>query len=107
MIRVRFERTGGFAGLRTSATIDSDSLTPEDERDLDRMIEAAGFFELPGEITPPAHVRDQFVYRITVEKEGRRHTVVVDEAAAPATLRPLIGSLTSAARKAERRDGPS
>ncbi|MFQ5916035.1 MAG: protealysin inhibitor emfourin [Nitrospinota bacterium] len=104
-LRVQWERTGGFAGMRMAATIDSEALSQEEARRLRELVEAAGFFELPEEIAGPAEGADRFLYTLTVEMEGRRHTVRTSEAAAPPGLRSLIRWLTNAARKGRRSGG--
>ena len=107
-LRIQWERTGGFAGMHMTTTLDSDSLSREHARELRELIEAAGFFELPEEMAGPAGLggADQFLYTLTVEMEGRRHTVHTSEAAAPPEVRSLILLLTRAARKAKRSAGP-
>lgn len=98
-MRVSFERTGGFAGMRVSATIDSEVLSPEEERKLRDMVEATDFFQLPPMLLTPTPGADRFVYRLTVESDGQRHTVEASDAAVPSSLRPLLEWLTGAARK--------
>ncbi|MFB2896538.1 protealysin inhibitor emfourin [Aerosakkonemataceae cyanobacterium BLCC-F50] len=89
-MRVIFERTGGFAGIRMTKTIDIDTL-PESERNhLQLLIEAADFFELPEIITSANSQPDRFQYQITVEKSQRQHRVRVSEQAVPDTLRPFL-----------------
>ncbi len=105
MMRIHFERTGGFAGMGMAATIDTGSLSQEEAAQLRDLVEAAGFFDLPAEVTGPERGADRFLYRLTVEMEGRRHTVRTSDAAVPAALRPLIDWLTKAARKARRSGG--
>lgn len=95
-MRVIFERTGGFAGIRMTKTIDIDAL-PENERNqLHLLIEAADFFKLPKNITPANSQPDRFGYKITVEKGQQEHTVIVGEQAVPDTLRPLLEWLMKA-----------
>ncbi len=101
-LKVQWERTGGFAGMRMAGSIDSGSLSGEEARRLHQWVEAAGFFELPEELTGPAGGADRFLYTLTVEMDGRRHTVRTGEAAAPAALRSLIRWLTNAARARRR-----
>ena len=101
-LKVQWERTGGFAGMRMASSIDSGSLSEEEARRLHELVEAAGFFELPEELTGPAGGADRFLYTLTVEMDGRRHTVRTAEAAAPAALRSLIRWLTNAARARRR-----
>lgn len=102
MIRIHFERSGGFAGMRMMGTIDSDSLPPQEEHELFVLVEAAGFFQLPEKITSPEPGGDRFTYRLTVETEGERHTVEVGDEGVPAALRPLLKWSSSAIRKVQR-----
>jgi hypothetical protein len=95
---IHFERTGGFAGMRMTATVDTESLSPEEAHDLHEMVDAAGFFDLPAEITTPTPGTDRFHYKLTVEAEGRQHTVDVAEAAVPEALWPLLQQLVALAR---------
>jgi hypothetical protein len=97
-MRIHFERTGGFVGMRITATVDTESLSPEEARDLHEMVDTAGFFDLPTAITTPTPGADRFHYKLTVETEGRRHTVDVAEAAVPKALQPLLQQLTAFAR---------
>ena len=97
-MRIHFERTGGFAGMRVTATIDTESLSPEEASELQEMVNAASFFDLPEVIEAPNGGADRFQYRLTVEDAGRSHTVRVGEAASPDELRPLLRRLTTLAR---------
>ncbi len=97
-MRIRFERTGGFAGMRLTATIDTEALPLERADELRRLVDAASFFDLPTTIRSSAPGADQFQYQLTIEVEGRRHTVEVSEAAAPEALQPLLRQLTILAR---------
>jgi len=102
VIRIHFERSGGFAGMRMMGTVDSDSLSPQEEHELLDLVEAAGFFQLPEKITSPEPGGDRFSYKLTVETEGERHTVEVSDEGAPAALRPLLKWSSSAIRKQRR-----
>lgn len=97
-MRIHFERSGGFAGMQVRAQVDADSLPPDDAKQLQAMVEAAEFFDLPAKIASPASGGDQFQYRLTVESEGRQHTVEVGDASAPESLQPLLRRLTLLAR---------
>jgi len=97
-MRIRFERSGGLIGKRMVATVDTESLSEEEARLLRSLVDAARFFDLPPTISAPVRIPDQFQYRLTVEVEGRRHTVEMSEATAPAELRPLLRRLTEVAR---------
>ncbi|MEH2377068.1 protealysin inhibitor emfourin [Nostoc sp.] len=98
-MRVSFERTGGFAGISKKTTVDTASLPPNEANTLLRLVETADLFRLPEQITSANQQSDRFQYKLTVEDNGRQHTVTVSEAALPVTLRPLIEWLQNIAQK--------
>ncbi len=94
-MRVSLERSGGFAGLSKTTTVETDNLSPSEASQLPRLLEAANFYNLPEQITASPTQPDRFQYTVTVEDEDQIHTVTVSEAALPGTLRPLIEWLKS------------
>ncbi len=101
-MKVRFERSGGFAGTKLAVSVDSDELPLEGARRLGELVEAAGFFDLDAAPEEAATGADRFRYRVTVETGDRAHSVAVDEASLPPALAPLIGWLEETARRARR-----
>lgn len=99
-MRIDFERTGGFAGMRLAATIDTATLPADQADSLQSLIDQAHFFDLPAKIPAPPNVVDQFNYRVTLEAEGKRHTVEVGEASASPAVQALLQQLTLLARSA-------
>jgi hypothetical protein len=98
MQRIIFERTGGFAGIRISTTVEMDSL-PKDEADaLQQLLDKAKFFELP-EFQPAHPVPDEFNYTITVESDNRHHTVHTTDTTSTDELRILVEALSRRARQ--------
>ncbi len=97
-VRVEFERSGGFGGFLIQATIDAESLTPEEAGELNELVQAAEFFELPEKLTSRSPGTDRFQYKVTIESEETTHTVETSDAAAPETLQPLLRRLTLLAR---------
>jgi len=97
-MHIEFERTGGFAGMRLKAVVQTESLPAAEARELHALIADADFFNLPHVITSPNPGIDQFRYQVTVEKDKQRHTVQTSDVAAPNTLRPLLRRLTVMAR---------
>jgi hypothetical protein len=97
VVKVQFERSGGFAAIKRAITVDSQSLPPSEARELRDRVDRADFFNLPAEIIGPKGA-DQFLYTLTVETEGQRHTVRTTDAAAPARLKPLIDWLNMQGR---------
>lgn len=98
-MRVHFERSGGFAGMRMQASLDTDSMPPEDARTLCDLVEAAGFFELPAAIGEAAGA-DQYAFQITVTTDAREHTVTTTGEPLPPAVQALVDWLSRAARRA-------
>ena len=92
---IRFERSGGFAGMRKAVTLDTESLPLEEAGKLHELVNTADFFNLPAKFPPPKRGADYFQYRLTVEIEGKKHTVEVSEPAVPEMLRPLFQLIQS------------
>jgi hypothetical protein len=97
-MRILFERTGGFAGLIMTTTIDTNTLSPTEANQVRQMVEAADFFNLPATIASTSQP-DRFHYQMTVEESDRHHTVQIDESVMPDRLSPLVEWMTEAARR--------
>jgi hypothetical protein len=95
-MHIAFLRSGGFAGIRIACEINTETLPPEEARQLEEYVDAANFFELPEVLRSSG--ADQLQYKISVEKDGRMHAIVADERAVPPSLSPLIKRLVAAAR---------
>jgi hypothetical protein len=96
-MQIHFERTGGFAGLRMTCTLDTSALPPEEVQALQAELKAADFFKLPAEVENPGQA-DRFTYQIGVKEAGKQHTIRVGETSMPASLHPLVEHLTTLAR---------
>jgi hypothetical protein len=101
-LRLSVERTGGFAGVTITTTVDAAGLPPDEARRLRQMVDEADFFNLPRKITTRSPQPDRFQYELRVEANGRQHTVTVSEEAMPPKLKPLVKWLMEAARKGRR-----
>ena len=98
-MRLHFERSGGFAGIPVRTDIDTALLAPADARSVEELVRAAGFFDLP-EVSPRStRARDMFEYTLSVEAEGKRHTIRVGDESIPDALQPLIHHLLAVSRK--------
>lgn len=99
-MKILFERTGGFSGIRVNVRIDTDSLPQDEANELLEMVRSSGYFNLPAVISPTSQISgaDQFIYKITVEDEGREHTVQMTDGAVPDELQQLILKLVRIAR---------
>lgn len=101
-MRIQFERSGGFGGMLVQATIDTSTLPTEQAKELESLVSAAGFFQLPSKPAAPPGGADRFSYRVTIESQGIKHTVETGEQTAPAPLQLLLRKLTLLARSGER-----
>lgn len=102
-MKIHFERSGGFAGMMTNVVIDAGSLTDEERQAIMAHVSNAEFFNLPPEIADPSTTgADRYNYRITIEFDGRTHTVECTDGSAPASLVPLLDWLNNVARRARR-----
>lgn len=93
-MRITFERTGGFAGLRTRKSIDTSKLPPEDAAEVHQLVHQAGFFNLPPRIDQP-DLRDAFQYNISVDSGDQQHSVSITGEPADPKLRQLKKKLES------------
>jgi hypothetical protein len=98
-MRISFERSGGIVGRRMTAAIDSATLDRHEAEELEGMVAAARFFEQPARPPEPVPGADVFLYRVTVESEGRTHTIETTDTTAVPELRPLLMWLNAAARR--------
>lgn len=102
-MKIRFERSGGFAGMTMSVDIDANALSDVEREALMTHVSNAEFFALPATIDDPATTgADRYSYRITIESNDRSHTVQCTDGSAPASLAPLLGWLNNSARRAPR-----
>jgi len=101
--RIKFERTGGFAGIRVAADIDLDGLPREQADQLRELLDEVNFDELPEKLMKGDQVPDGFTYSITVESEKGEHTVTTSDTSAPAKMQPLLELLYQIARQRARK----
>lgn len=94
---IRFERSGGFAGIRLTATVDTEALPAKAADRVQKLIAEAGFYQLPANVGTSAGAADRFEYTVMVEAAGKQHVVTICEAAAEPELRRLLEWLTQAA----------
>ncbi len=97
-MRISFERSGGFAGIKLRRVIDSKDLLPAEATRLETLLRESRFYELPPELKATSPGIDRFHYRVTVEDDKTVRTVEASEASVPDEMRPLIDWLTSLSR---------
>jgi len=96
-MHIEFVRSGGFAGLRLTGSFDLQNLPSDQGSALSKLVEEAGFFNLPEQIKPTSPIPDQFEYRVVVTSDVTTHSIVVAESVLPDRLRPLVDYLTKLA----------
>lgn len=97
--RIKFERTGGFAGIRLAADFDVSDLPDDLSQILRELLDALDFPELPAKLTSGESVPDAFTYVITVEAGKWHHTVITGDAPEDEKMQELLELLNRLARK--------
>lgn len=90
-MRVKFERSGGFANVPLRADLDSAEMEPDRAEELKRLVEQARPFDQPS--TPKSNVPDDLHYEVTIEHGGQSKTINVSDTAAPDKLKSLLDFL--------------
>ncbi|RPI90391.1 MAG: hypothetical protein EHM40_18505 [Chloroflexi bacterium] len=96
--RIKFERTGGFAGMRIATDLKFDDLSDEYASRISELLDDLDFEELPEQLIDEDAMPDQFTYTITVETKKGEHTVVTGDASAPEKMQELLRLLDRLAR---------
>ncbi|NJD68947.1 MAG: hypothetical protein C3F12_08680 [Candidatus Methylomirabilota bacterium] len=112
-MRITFTMEGGIAylpGLSHPVVIDSSQLPEQEAGELEQLVEAARFFDQPAIMgSPERGAADYYQYTVTVEINGRRHTVRVTDLVEDAGLQVLLRYLRAKAKalRAAARTRPS
>ncbi len=96
--RIKFERTGGFAGMRIARDLTMEEISDEQAHRLSELLDDLDFEELPEHLADTESIADQFTYVITVETDKGEHTVVTGDASAPEKMQELLRLLNRLAR---------
>jgi len=92
MVRIEFERSGGFANIPLRASLSADALGPQERAGLDALLARE-----PAGATARAGAPDRFQYDVTVIAGESRHRVRLGERELDEPLRALIDRLERAA----------
>jgi hypothetical protein len=104
-MKIHFERTGGFAGMLMSNTIDTKSLPANEANDIQNLIDVCKFFELPSNLfqrSPSKSIKgaaDYFTYKITIENGNRKHSVECTDLNMQPAVKRLVDFLVKLTRK--------
>jgi hypothetical protein len=98
-MRIQFKMEGGiasFPGLSKPITIDSDQLPKQESDELKQLINATHFFDLPIVVgLPSPGSADYIQYTITIQDEGKQHTVHLTDLIEDPNLQALLTYLRS------------
>src|SRR5262249_57250994 len=94
-MKVRFQQSGGFAGLIRGAEVDAGSLEPEAKTALEQLL--AHKTPRTKGLMGASPARDTHQFTITVEDEGKARTFTFDDGV-PEAVQPLIRDLQKQAR---------
>ena len=97
--QIKFERSGGFAGIRFAADFELDDLPKDQAQQILEFLDEMDFDDLPEKIVGGQQVADGFYYSITVISEERQQTVTTSDTSAPKKMEPLLELLTQIARQ--------
>jgi hypothetical protein len=95
--RIKYERTGGFAGMRIAKDLKFEDLPEEQADSIISLLDDLDFGELPEQMLKGS-MPDQFTYVITIETDDWEHTVVTGDASAPEKMQELLHLLDRLAR---------
>lgn len=103
-MRIHFKResTGPmyFPGLARPLTVDTDTLASPEARQVEELVRAAAFFDLPAAppAQPPSYEPSR--YAVTIEHDGHDHTALLDERTAAPPVQALLAYLEGKANAA-------
>ena len=101
--RVKFERTGGFAGIRIAADIDVNELPDEQKHQIIDLLDDMDFEDLPKKLVGKMPIPDEFVYSVVVISSEKEYKVLAGESAIPDDMQPLLEILEGIAKRQMRK----
>jgi hypothetical protein len=104
-MKIHLERTGGFAGMIMSTTIDTKSLSSKEANELRDLIEKCHLFELSSESfqQDPSKTKkgaaDYFTYKITVQNGDKEHSAECNDMNMQPIIKTLVNFLVKHSQK--------
>jgi hypothetical protein len=97
-MKVSYTRTGGFAPIPVSCTLDTETSTPDEARELERLIAVSGIMQAQSLTNPAARDVRLHSIKITDDKTQSSKEVEWDDITIPPEARPLIQFLQARAK---------
>jgi|SRR5215470_6862908 len=95
-MKVRFQQSGGFAGLLKGCEIDTDKLPPESAKEVHDLVQSSAISGSGEHLSDSG--RDLKQYELTIDDGTSKKSVVFDDESIPPSARPLIGYLKKCAK---------
>ena len=105
-MHIDFATSGGFANLPGEYRVDTNTLPEEQAKELTRLIESSGVFDLQQDDANPSVTvgrADVISYRLSLSKGDRQITLWLNDVTAPAAVRPLLAFLRNLAIEQKRK----
>jgi hypothetical protein len=96
-MRISYKMEGGLAHvpvLSEPVPLDTGQMPAKEANELERLIEAARFFELPATSAPPRGAADYQIHTITIATPERSHTVHLTDPIDDFNVRELVKHLS-------------
>ncbi len=100
-MKVHFAQSGGFAGLIRQCTLDTATMTPDEGRRIEQLVQQSGLPTAAEELSRDD--RDLEQYEIKIDDGRRSISVVYDSSTLPQAVKQLVGYLKKCARPASPR----
>lgn len=94
-MKLRFDQSGGYAGLLKGCDIDTADLPYEKAKELEDLVQASEIAS--GEFLSTSS-RDLQQYELTIEDGGSKTSVIFDDGSVPQSAKRLIGYLKKCAK---------
>ena len=101
--KIKYERTGGFAGIRLAADIKVNDLPEDQKKEILELLDDLDFEELPAKLAGKLAVPDEFIYSIIVEADKCEYKIIAGESALPGDMQPLLEILERIAKRQMRK----
>jgi hypothetical protein len=116
-MKIHLERSGGFAGMTNSATVDTQVLAPKDEKELQNLIQKSKLFDRSGKsaqqsksqqsdsqqtarnVIPKKGAADYFTYKITIQNGNKEQSMECNDVDIQADLKGLVDFVTKHGQK--------
>jgi hypothetical protein len=95
-MKINLSKSGGLAGLSGSISIDTESLSEKERRQIKELLKDSNFFSLPSKIPfEKSGAADYTNYIITIEDGNNKNSVKANDISIPSKLMELISFIES------------